>query len=446
MKKWIISIVCALLIFAQLPFTSFANEEKVDVVALGDSLAFGMLADKTLGKGYGDYVALLLEEIDRLNSFNKGFSKPGYTTTDILNDFDQNVEKPSLNHEQKQGEASTITEAIKEAEVITLSIGANDVLSYLKRNDDGTFTFNILEVQQAIMETANKIDMIFKEIHEINPDAQIIVMGYYNPFPTMTQYAFELNLLVNTLDSTVKGVVEKNGATFIDVKKQIAENAKTFVPNPEDIHLSEEGYKFVGQQMFENINLYSTQPVEPIVMPIDIEDHWGKEYIIQAIEKGIFNGYGDGTFKPDKPISRLEVTSIIARTFELAPSNATLPFTDLTNSYAPMVEELKAVYSARIVLGDGKGNFNPASPVTREEIALMLMRASEKYYGIPFIPKESTLFGDVGILSDESKRAISFLYEKGAVELAKEYYPKRGLTRAEAAKIFSQLKKRNFTF
>ena len=51
MKKWIISIVCALLIFAQLPFTSLASEEKVDVVALGDSLAYGVLADKTLGKG-----------------------------------------------------------------------------------------------------------------------------------------------------------------------------------------------------------------------------------------------------------------------------------------------------------------------------------------------------------------------------------------------------------
>ena len=440
MKKWIISIVCALLIFAQVPFTSLASEEKVDVVALGDSLAYGVLADKTLGKGYGDYVALLLEEINRLNSFNKGFSVPGYKATDILNDFEQNVKKTSLNHEQKQGEASTITEAIKEAEVITLSIGANDVLSYLKRNADGTFTFNILEVQQAIKDTANNIGMIFKEIHEINPDAQIIVMGYYNPFPTMTQYALQLDLLVDTLDKAVKDVAELNGATFVDVSTQIAENAKTFVPNPEDIHLSEAGYKFVGQQMFENINLYSTQPVEPIVMPTDIENHWGKEYIIQAMEKGIFNGYGDGTFKPDNSISRLEVTSIIARTFELTPTNATLPFTDLSNSYAPMVEELKSVYSAGIVLGDGLGKFNPNNPVTREEIALMLMRASEKVSGIPFVPKESSQFSDVGNLSEDSKRAISFLYEKGAVDLAKEYDPKRGLTRAEAAKIFSQLK------
>ena len=440
MKKWIISIVCALLIFAQLPFTSLASEEKVDVVALGDSLAYGVLADKTLGKGYADYVALLLEEIDRLNSFNKGFSVPGYKTTNILNDFDQNVKKPSLNYEQKQGEASTITEAIKEAEVITLSIGANDVLSYLKRNADGTFSYDLGEVQQAIMDTTNNVGMIFKEIHEINPDAQIIVMGYYNPFPNMTKYAFELNFLVDTLDKAVKGVAELNGATFVDVSTQIAENAKTFVPNPEDIHLSEAGYKFVGQKMFENINLYSTQPVEPIVIPTDIDNHWGKEYIIQAMEKGIFNGYGDGTFKPDNEISRLEVTSIIKRTFELVPSNATLPFSDLANSNAAMVEELKAVYSAGIVLGDGKGKFNPNNPVTREEIALMLMRASEKFSGIPFVPKESTQFGDVGGLSDESKRAISFLFEKGAVDLAKEFYPKRGLTRAEAAKIFSQLK------
>jgi len=437
LKKWIINILCALLIFAQIPLTTLASDEKYDVVALGDSLAFGVLADKSIGEGYADYVASLLEESDSLGSFNKGFSFPGYKTTDILTDFEQNVEKPSLGIKHVQGEKSTITEAIEAAEVITLSIGANDVLSYLKRNEDGTFTFNIAEVQQAIAKTASNINTIFKEIHEINPDAQIIVMGYYNPFPTMTQYAFELNLLVNTLDSAIKNVVESNGATFIDVKAEIAANAATYVPNPADIHLSKEGYMFVGQKMFDAINLYS---VDPIIIPTDIAGHWGEADIIEALEKGIFNGYGDGTFRPDQAISRLEVTSIIARTFKLAPSTKSLPFVDLENAYAPMVEELKAVYNAGIVLGDGSGKFMPNDIITREQIALMLMRANEKLIGIPFVPKESIPFEDASKLSEESQRAISFLYEKDAVSIDKNYNPHRGLTRAEAAKIFNAIR------
>ena len=435
MKKWIISIVATLLLVVQIPFATLASEEQYDVVALGDSLAFGVLADKTFGRGYADYVALLLEENNLLGSFNKGFSYPGYKTTDILSDLEKNVEKKSIDFDLKEGEKSTIAETIKAAELITLSIGANDVLSYLKRNADGTFDYNLGEVQQAIKQTTENIDAILKGIHKINPDAQVIVMGYYNPFPKLKQLAFELNLLVNTLDNAVKTVVEKNGATFIDVKDEIASSADLYLPNPEDIHLSSKGYMFVGQKMFEAIPLYSIQPV-----PNDIVGHWGEADIIQALRKEIFKGYGDGTFKPDQTISRLEVTSIIARTFDLKPSNVSLPFVDLTDAYAPMVEELKAVYSAGIVLGDGSGNFKPNDTITREQVALMLMRAFETVSGIPFVPKELVPYEDAKNLSEESQRAISYLYEKGVVDLAKDYNPYRGLTRAEAAKIFNKIK------
>ena len=435
LKKWIISIVATLFMFAQIPLTpTLASEEQYDVVALGDSLAFGVLADKTFGRGYADYVALLLEENDLLSSFNKGFSFPGYKTTDILNDFEKNVEKPSLDYDLKEGETSTITEAVEEAEVITLSIGANDVLSSLKRNADGTFTYSIVEVQQAIAQTAKNISVILKEINEMNPNAQIIVMGYYNPFPALKQLAFELNLLVTTLDNEIKKVVESSGATFIDVKNDIAAAADKYVPNPEDIHLSTEGYMFVGQKMYDAIHLYS---IDPILIPSDILGHWGENYIIDALEKGIFKGYGDDTFRPNQTISRLEVTSIIARTFELKASTTPLPFIDLGNAYAPMVEELKAVYSAGIVLGDGSGNFKPNEIITREQIALMLMRAYEIVSGTPFVPTELAPFEDVASLSEESRRAISFLYETGVVDPAKYYNPQRGLTRAEAAKIFN---------
>ena len=437
MKKWIFSILCTLLIFAQVPLTSLASDENYDVVALGDSLAFGVLADKTIGEGYADYVALSLEEMDLLNSFNKGFSVPGYKATDLLKDFEQNVEKESIGFKLVKGEKSTITEAIEAAEVITLSIGANDVLANLERNADGTFTYDILKVQKAITETANNINTIIKNIEEINPNAQVIVMGYYNPFPAMTQLAFELNTLVNVLDNTVKQVVESNGGTFIDVKGEIAAKANIYLPNPADIHLSKEGYEYVGQKMFEAINLYS---IDPIIIPTDIAGHWGEEHIIQAIEKGIFKGYGDGTFKPDQKITRLEVTSIIARTFNLKSSTKAMPFKDLGNAYPPMVEELRSVYSAGIVLGDGAGNFKPQDIITREEVALMLMRAFETLSDIPYKPSELAPFEDTSNLSLESQRAISYLYEKNAVDLAKNYNPKRGLTRAEAAKIFNSIK------
>ena len=46
------------------------------------------------------------------------------------------------------------------------------------------------------------------------------------------------------------------------------------------------------------------------------EKHWAYKAIEEMAEKGIVNGYPDGTFKPDMPISRAEVCSIIAKIIE----------------------------------------------------------------------------------------------------------------------------------
>lgn len=41
--------------------------------------------------------------------------------------------------------------------------------------------------------------------------------------------------------------------------------------------------------------------------------HWAYKAIEELAEKGLINGYEDGTFKPDAPITRAEVAIIISR-------------------------------------------------------------------------------------------------------------------------------------
>ena len=43
----------------------------------------------------------------------------------------------------------------------------------------------------------------------------------------------------------------------------------------------------------------------------DISGHWAEEYIQSAVAKGWINGYEDGTFKPDKNITRAEAMTIV---------------------------------------------------------------------------------------------------------------------------------------
>lgn len=43
----------------------------------------------------------------------------------------------------------------------------------------------------------------------------------------------------------------------------------------------------------------------------DIKGHWGAKSIIEAKRLGLMNGYPDGTFKPDKAVTRAELATVL---------------------------------------------------------------------------------------------------------------------------------------
>ena len=48
----------------------------------------------------------------------------------------------------------------------------------------------------------------------------------------------------------------------------------------------------------------------------DIKGHWAEKLINLMAKKGIANGYPDGTFQPNKPVTRAEVTAMFARLYD----------------------------------------------------------------------------------------------------------------------------------
>ena len=43
----------------------------------------------------------------------------------------------------------------------------------------------------------------------------------------------------------------------------------------------------------------------------DIKGHWAQEYIEYGVEQGYISGYEDGTFLPDKTVTRAEFSKMI---------------------------------------------------------------------------------------------------------------------------------------
>lgn len=89
------------------------------------------------------------------------------------------------------------------------------------------------------------------------------------------------------------------------------------------------------------------------------------------------NGYGDGTFRPDANITRAEAAAIAARLSSLYNAEMTYVcnFSD-TDSTAWYANVVGFVSSKGIASGDGDGTFRPDDPVTRAEFAAMMAKAT----------------------------------------------------------------------
>ncbi|MGE5404621.1 MAG: S-layer homology domain-containing protein, partial [Candidatus Saccharibacteria bacterium] len=113
---------------------------------------------------------------------------------------------------------------------------------------------------------------------------------------------------------------------------------------------------------------------EPLVF-IDLNQHWAASAINLMSGKGLVSGYADGTFKPDKVMSRLEFIVILCKTTGLkADGTHQLPFKDAARIPAWGRGYVAAAVRARLLPGVWGASLNSTAPVTRAEMAYMVSK------------------------------------------------------------------------
>jgi endonuclease YncB( thermonuclease family) len=90
-------------------------------------------------------------------------------------------------------------------------------------------------------------------------------------------------------------------------------------------------------------------------------------------DAGVIAGYPDGTFRPAAPISRAQMATMLTRAFDLPAAGGTSPFTDTVGS--PHESGIAALAAAGITTGYANGTFRPTLTVTRGQTASFLQRA-----------------------------------------------------------------------
>jgi hypothetical protein len=100
----------------------------------------------------------------------------------------------------------------------------------------------------------------------------------------------------------------------------------------------------------------------------DIAGHWAEEYILMTD----WLGYPDGTFQPDRPISREEIAVLVARQMDL--EGGTLDFRDAEAIREWAHSAVAALVLHDIIQGYPDGTFRPLNNVTRAEACVLIYR------------------------------------------------------------------------
>ena len=179
-------------------------KDKIHYTAIGDSLTEGIGDDtgrggfvSSVANGLQDELALTSVEID-----NYGVS--GNRSDQIL---------------KRITEQEDLQKNITSSDIITLTVGGNDVMKVIKGN---IFGLTIQSFERPQKKYAKNLKTILETIRELNSEAPIYVLSFYNPFYFNFPEITDMQTIVSNWNQASEDIVEQEEKVhFIDINELI---------------------------------------------------------------------------------------------------------------------------------------------------------------------------------------------------------------------------------
>ena len=271
MKKRIVSLLLAAAMLVLLAVPAFAEDgHAYTYVALGDSITTGVGLKDThfsstaksydVQENYHDYskdcyVARVADALglDRDHAVNYGM--PAAMSSNILD----LVRTGSTASGVAYYDLPTLRQELADADLITLLTGTMrelnlQTLQTLKKGlenldltpEELKAALKLLDsgmeeiCDQTRGQTVANVEQILQELRTLNPDAQIILVGYYNPLPFLPTYGRHFRLL----NRSVKALAQQYGADYVSIPY-------TSIAN--DGHPTVCGHKYIARQILKAV-------------------------------------------------------------------------------------------------------------------------------------------------------------------------------------------------
>lgn len=170
------------------------------------------------------------------------------------------------------------------------------------------------------------------------------------------------------------------------------------------------------------------------------EGNWAHAGIDYCVASGLMSGVGGNLFAPKMTTTRAQIVQILYNLEGEPKVSGTMPFTDLTQNWYK--DAVLWAYQTGVVSGTSATTFAPDLPVTREQIAVILMGYAEKVLGVTrtWAPADLSVYPDAGSVSDWAKDALADAVTLGLISGASNdgqtlLNPQGSATREQVATI-----------
>lgn len=217
-------------------FSFFSHDKKM--VSIGDSLTQGV-GDETESGGYVGILNHTFED-NQMNISIENFGKRGNRTDQLL----------------KRLENEEISSAIQDADIVLITIGANDIMKVVRSHYTN---LHIEPFQEEKIRYVERLTAIFHKINELNPDTQIFLIGFYNPFERYFGDIEQLDMILDDWNQASEAVTEEFENVYYIPTEDLFSNSTINLLADDNFHPNTSGYKLMAQRVLEYLSKYDEE-------------------------------------------------------------------------------------------------------------------------------------------------------------------------------------------
>ena len=204
------------------------KDNKYYYLAIGDALSKGKDSFNNYSNSYVDYYYEYLTKTRTNVALNKDYQQEDIRIkdlTNLINDTSSN---------------NTLSQAIRKADVITISIGSEELFSKLRSTKD----LSNKEIYEYIDNMFKDMKNLIKTIRKLNKN-DIFIIGYYNPLKDNNQ----LNTIFSYINDKFLDLEYTLKIKYVEIYNEFNKQGYKYIPNINNSFPTQDAYYYIYEQI-----------------------------------------------------------------------------------------------------------------------------------------------------------------------------------------------------